>query len=124
MEDPQMSSVVETSLGILCSGFFSWLFTFLYYRKSLAQQAGVSSDQISQLLAVAANEAETIRQMLMQRRMEESIKEYRHAGTPLRTVASYTDLSDAEKADLFDAVLLRVKGRKARSNPFRSNSTA
>jgi len=107
-------------LGILSSGFFSWLFTFLYYRKSLSQQSVAASRQLARLIDLAAQADGTSRQLVMQKRLEDAFQEYRHAGTPYRAIESYTDLTNDEKAELFDAVILRAKGRRARSNPYRS----
>ena len=55
----------------------------------------------------------------MQKRIEDSITEHRRAGTPVRVIDTYSDLSNAEKAELLDTVLLRVKGRQPKQNKYR-----
>jgi len=55
----------------------------------------------------------------MARILDESIQEYRNAGTPVRVLDSYDSLTNEEKADLYDKVILRVKGRPGKSNKYR-----
>ena len=55
----------------------------------------------------------------MQKRIEESIAEHRRAGTPIRVIDTYNDLSNKEKAEMLDTVLLRIRGRKANQNKYR-----
>jgi len=115
-------------IGIALSGFLSWLFTHIYYRRSLDQQEKSSTQQIQVLrdllIAQAANAAaerdRVNAELLRQGRIEESIAEYRRAGTPVRTIDTYADLTNGQKADLLDTVLLRVKGRPAKSNKYRA----
>lgn len=111
--------ITVSLVGIGASGFFSWLFTHLYYKKSLTQQAGESSKQLAALVDLAGRANDTNRQLIMQKRIEEAIKEYRRAGTPVRVIDTYNDLTNEEKAQLFDTVFLRVKGRKAKTNKYR-----
>lgn len=112
--------IVLFIIGIVASGFISWFITDRYYRKSLGNQANEASKQMNTLIELAKSETETRKQLLMQKKIEESIEEYRLAGTPVRVIDTYTDLSNEEKADLLDLVLLRVKGRKAKNNKYRS----
>jgi hypothetical protein len=124
--------------GAAVSGLVSWLITAIYYRKSLTQQSDASEAQISRLTEVIQETQEAIQHgaadaiaalgqaqadasgaLLRQRRIEESVAEYRRAGTPVRVIDTYNDLSDNEKAELLDTVLLRVRGRPARDNKYR-----
>ena len=52
--------------------------------------------------------------------LEEAIEEYKRAGTPVRVLDSYDNLTIQEKADLYDKVMLRVKGRLGKSNKYRN----
>lgn len=113
--------IVLWIVGILLSALASWLITHRYYKKSLRQQNEESSRQLSELMGLANNVDAANPQRIMQARIEESIQEYRRRGTPVRVIDTYNDLSDGEKADLLDTVLLRVKGRKAKSNKYRSD---
>ena len=107
--------------GVALSGFFSWLFTHVYYKKSLKQQEDAAESQIGKLTDALAAQNETDAALLMQKRIEESIAEYKRTGTPVRVIDTYTDLSNDEKAEILDTVLLRVKGRKAKQNKYRSS---
>jgi len=108
-------------LGVVFSGLFSWFFTHLYYKKALKQQASETSNHLSKLIDIAERANITNRQLVIQKRIEESIVEYKRAGTPIRVIDTYNDMSNDEKADLLDTVLLRVKGRKAKTNKYRAS---
>ncbi len=101
------------------SGFFSWLFTHLYYKKSLRQQSSETERQLA-LLTKAAQEANaTNKTLLKQQRIQDAMAEYRRKGTPVALIDTYSDLNDAEKADLLDTVLVLARGRKAKANKYR-----
>jgi hypothetical protein len=113
--------------GIAASGFFSWLFTHLYYRKALLRQAEESAAQLqklTELVELGMQSAEARRQMLREKRIADCVLEYQRAGTPVALVDTYDDLSDAEKADLLDTVFMRAKGRKPKVNKYRARKTA
>lgn len=105
--------------GAGLSGFFSWLCTHIYYKKSLSTQQSAAGAQISRLMDALAAQNATDAELLRQRRTEESVAEYKRAGTPVRVIDTYADLNSEEKADLFDTVMLRVKGRKPNYNKYR-----
>jgi len=107
--------------GVTLSGFFSWLFTHVYYKKSLKQQEDVAESQIGKLTDALAAQNKTDTILLMQKRIEESIAEYKRVGTPVRVIDTYSDLNNDEKAELLDTVLLRVKGRRAKQNKYRDS---
>ena len=66
-----------------------------------------------------APEAEAAQVLLRQRRIEEGVAEYKRTGTPVWIIDSYADLNNEQKAELLDAVLLRVRGRPAKNNKYR-----
>ncbi len=115
------------AIGIVASAFFSWLFTHLYYKKALARQADESNAQINKLTElVEQGKASTTlnRHILRQKRMEDCVLEHQRAGTPVGLIDIYGDLTDIEKADLMDAVFLRIKGRKPKVNKYRGDKVA
>jgi Asp-tRNA(Asn)/Glu-tRNA(Gln) amidotransferase B subunit len=109
-------------IGIVASAFFSWLFTHLYYKKALARQAAESTTQINKLTELIEQgkaSAALTRHTLRQKRIEDCVLEHKRAGTPVGLIDTYGDLTDIEKADLMDAVFLRIKGRKPKVNKYR-----
>ena len=118
--------VVLALVGIAASGFFSWLFTHLYYRKALVRQVNESSAQLAtltELITQGKHSADLNREVLRQRRIQECVDAYRRE-SPVDRIDSYSDLSNTEKAELLDAVFLRVKGRKPRANKYRGERLA
>jgi ABC-type bacteriocin/lantibiotic exporter with double-glycine peptidase domain len=114
-------------IGIIASAFFSWFFTHLYYKKALARQADESANQINKLTElVEQGKASTAlnRHILRQKRIEDCVLEHRRAGTRVGLIDTYGDLTDIEKADLMDAVFLRIKGRKPKVNKYRGEKVA
>ena len=110
-------------VGIAASAFFSWLFTYLYYKKAFAQQAAESSTQLNkltQLAEQARSSADLNRVVLRQKRIEDCVGEHRLSGTPVGLIDTYDDLTNDEKADLVDTVFLRIKGRKPKVNKYRA----
>jgi len=111
--------LIGTVIGVLASAFFSWLITHSYYRRSLRSQASEASGQIAAILGLAEANRQAARELLLQRRVEETLQDYRRAGTPEPTIDTYTDLTNEEKATLLDRVVLRKKGRLPRTNKYR-----
>ena len=113
--------------GATVSALVSWFFAQIYYRKSLVKQERASERQVNSLMEAleqAVNRAQApgaaAAQVLMrQRRIEESVAEYKRAGTPVRVIDTYADLSNEQKAELLDMVSLRVRGRPAKNNQYR-----
>ncbi|MDQ7838949.1 MAG: hypothetical protein RDU59_10730 [Thermodesulfobacteriota bacterium] len=115
---------MEVILSIIGSALFSWLITSIYFRKSLKQQSKEAEKEISQLLKSFENiQKEKNERVLYQHRLEESIQEYRKTGTPVRVIDTYDNMSEEEKANLYDAVMLREKGRLGKSNKYRNKKT-
>jgi hypothetical protein len=54
-------------------------------------------------------------------RINQAVEEYRKRGTPVCAIDSYSDLTEEQKAEIYDAVMLRVKGRLGKSNKYRKN---
>ncbi|TDI81537.1 MAG: hypothetical protein E2O79_07610 [Caldithrix sp.] len=106
-------------LLFIAGGLLSWLVAHIYYKKSLTQQEQAASEQLSHMINLAEQLNAADQQIIEQRRIEESIGEYKRAGTPVNVIDTYDDLTDEQKADFFDTVMLRVKGRKAKSNKYR-----
>ncbi len=116
----------ETILFILGAAI-SWYITHIYYRKSLKDQERSSRQQIARLTEVlkrTVNDAQrpgvaAARIIFEQNRIKDCVDEYTRAGTPVRFIDTYHDLSDDQKADLLDTVLMRARGRPARDNKYR-----
>ncbi len=51
----------------------------------------------------------------------QAVAEYKHAGTPVRVIDTF-DIPTSQKADIYDAVMMRVKGRLGKSNKYRNQS--
>src|SRR5262245_50398259 len=126
------SDLVLFFAGAALSALISWFITQVYYRKSLEYQERTSEQQLNRLMGALEQATHHAQQpgaaaaqvLLRQRRIEEGVAEYRRAGTPVRVIDTYADLSSEEKAELLDTVLLRVRGRAARDNRYRKAGIA
>ena len=113
--------------GAAVSGLLSWFITQIYYRKSLERQERASGQETNRLIGAleqVANQAHApgaaaAQVLLRQRRIEEGVAEYKREGTRVRAIDTYADLSNEQKAELLDTVLLRVRGRPAKNNKYR-----
>jgi hypothetical protein len=114
-----LRDIIFLIIGAVASGFFSWLFTHIYYRKSLGGQERTAESQIKALTSALETQNSGNSALLKQKRIEECTAEYKRAGTPVRVIDTYTDLTNEEKADLLDTVSLRAKGRPAKNNKYR-----
>jgi uncharacterized membrane-anchored protein YjiN (DUF445 family) len=110
-------------LGVVLSGFFSWLFTHLYFKRSMRNQATEASREIATLQTLVSKTVETNRQSLLHKRIEESVDAWKNEGTAINVIDTYDDLSDQEKADLLDKVSLRVKGRLSKKNKYKATGS-
>lgn len=114
---------MEILIGIIGSGLISWWITYIYYKKSLYHQAKESQEEIKKLLSVLENIQNNNREVFLARVLNECIEEYRRSGTPVRVLDSYDQLSIEEKADLYDKVMLRMKGRLGKLNKYKNNKS-
>ncbi len=118
-------TVIGTAFGILAS----WLITRTYYLKSLCNQREEFLNtekeyrKIIEKFADKTNSYDMVnRKLLEEKRIDQCMEKYAHTGGGdflIKMVDTYTDLSNKEKADLLDTALLRARGRKANTNPFR-----
>jgi len=114
-------------LGVL----LSWLFTHIYYKKSLKKQAEEANKENQQLIdalkKVPAYDEEVFKQQLIepaydekvfkQQLIEKALEEFIRKGTPLKYINTL-DISTKEKADIYNKVCLRKKGRLPKNNPY------
>lgn len=112
---------METLIGIIASGLISWFFTHLYYKKSMKQQLNASNEENRKLLSLLENQQNNKHEVFIAKVLDESIQEYKQAGSPVRVLDSYDSLTQEEKADLYDKVMLRVKGRLGKSNKYKTD---
>jgi hypothetical protein len=112
---------METLSGIVGSGLLSWLITHAYYKKSMQQQSRESQEEIQKLLSILEQQQNNSREVFIAKVLEEAIKEYKQAGTPVKVLDSYNLLTTQEKSDLYDKVMIRVKGRLGKSNKYKTN---
>ena len=112
-------TIVSTTIGIGCSAFFSWFFTYRYYKRSLADQAREASAQISTIMNAVGSVQQVNRDLLLQKYLEDAIEEHRRSGSPIRVIDTLDSLTREEKAVLYDKVCMRVKGRPGKSNPYK-----
>lgn len=113
--------------GVFASGFLSWLFTHWYYRKAMARDAAEASAQLTRLnkLVEQGQAAADLRKhILRQTRIQDCVAEHQSAGTPVGLIDTYGDLSTEDKADLLDAVFMRIKGRRPKVNKYRAKNGA
>ena len=144
LENPVERELLFFFAGAALSGLFSWLATAIYYRKSLDQQEAASEKQIQRLLKaiqdpkpkpappqaprngflgfIVKETAPLERELIRQKRIEECLAEYKRAGTPVRVIDTYQDMTNEEKAELLDTVLLRARGRPAKNNKYCGNA--
>ena len=108
------------------SAFITWLVIYFYYQKSLENQKIEFEKQITPLITEIKKASENNNQainnnhlLLRDKRINDASVEFRKKGTPKYLIDTYQDLNDDQKAELFDTVLILVKGRKGKNNPYR-----
>ncbi|HAT9096987.1 TPA: hypothetical protein JBB34_00595 [Legionella pneumophila subsp. pneumophila] len=100
-------------IGVL----LSWLFTHIYYKKSLKQQAKEANKENLQLLAGLKKEDAYDKEVFKQQLIEKALEEFIRKGTPIGYINTL-DVSDEEKADIYNKACLRKKGRLPKNNPY------
>jgi len=111
--------IITLTVGI----FFAWLFTHLYYKKSLKNQEEEATKQIDECLnlKLVDNQLNNSAELLRLEYIKQAVAEHKRAGTPVRVIDTF-NIPDSEKADIYDAVMMRVKGRFGKSNKYRNKS--
>lgn len=115
-----MEILINIFIAII-SIIFTLIITDRYYKKSLSDQEKQWEKARSLLIAKIESSAATDKLVLYEKRIIEAIQDYRRRGTPKFIIDIYTDLSLAEKEKMYDDVLLRVKGRVGKNNPYRQS---
>lgn len=110
-----LTNVIIAVISIL----ITWWMTHCYYRKSLLDQAAQWGKIESQLLGILDETAPTDKLVLYEQRINSAIQDYKRKGTPKYIIDTFDDLSLAQKEKMYDDVLLRVKGRKGKNNPYK-----
>lgn len=92
--------------------------TNIYYKKSLIEQEKASQNMINELRRLIPPKAWETKEGLRLKHIEQGVEEYKRAGTPKKVIDTF-NISQEQKAEIYDTVLLRVKGRPGKSNPYR-----
>lgn len=113
-----MEILINAVIAVI-SIFITWLITDFYYKKALNEQT-MQWEKVESELLNRLNATDPLNKLILyERRIASAIQDYRRIGTPKLIIDTFYDLSLAEKEKMYDDVLLRVKGRKARSNPYK-----
>lgn len=111
--------------SLFFGALMSWYITRWYFLASQKDLEAVNSNlesKISQLLIELRTFDASNKIALLEEKIEKAIQEYKHSGTPKKYIDSLNDLDNNQKAELFDDVFMRVKGRKAKQNPYETKS--
>jgi len=106
--------IILTIVGIIAG----WLITHVYYKKALEDQEKEASKQISEYIKLINEQSNNTKEFLKLKYIEQAITEYKKASTPVKLIDSL-NIPVSEKADIYDAVMIRVKGRLGKSNKYR-----
>lgn len=103
------------------------LLSQLYYLKEAKEQRHVFHNQkltleheIKSLTTELAKYDQDSKLILQQERMTEALEEYKRTGAYKNIIDTYTDLNQTEKADLYDIISMKAKGKKPSNNPYRN----
>jgi hypothetical protein len=102
----------------LVSTIIGFGITHFYYRKSLSSQAEAWGQMQSDLLDKVKSLSPNDKLILKEQRLNIAVNDYKKKGTPKFIIDTFTDLSTAEKREMYDIVLLRAKGKKGKNNPY------
>ncbi|HBB6896228.1 TPA: hypothetical protein I8038_000247 [Legionella pneumophila] len=108
--------VILGFLGIIAS----WYFTKKYYEKSLQNQAEETNKEIEKLIPSMENYKDNNGEVIKEQRIVAALNEFIKKGTPVNVIDSF-DISDDEKADIYEKACLRKKGRLPKNNPYRKS---
>jgi len=109
--------ILEITLFI-AGALISWLITHCYYKKSLQNQESELSKQSNEWKKLIGDQIMNSKESLRLQYIEKATEEYKRAGTPARVIDTF-NVSEGEKADIYDAVMMRCKGRLGENNKYR-----
>jgi len=115
-----IAEIIINLIFLVIGSFISWLITHCYYRKSLKNQQIESSKEITAWEQIIENSQINTNETKRLNYINLGVEEYNRHGTPYRVIETF-NISKNEKADIYDAVMIRVKGRPGKSNPYRNN---
>ena len=104
--------------GVLLGGLVSWMITHIYYNKSIENQEIVNSKIIAQYKDLISENKKNSDKALKLEYINLAAEGYKRAGTPVKVIDSF-DIPNNEKAEIYDSVMMRVKGRLGKSNKYR-----
>lgn len=113
-----MEIIINIAIAVI-SILITWWIAHLYYKKSLAGQATQWEKIEEHLLGKLDKAVPGDKLVLYEQRINSAIQDYRRKGTPKYVIDTFEDMSLPEKEKMYDDVLLRVKGRKGKSNPYK-----
>jgi hypothetical protein len=108
---------INLSLTV-ASVFFSWLFTRIYYLKSLRQQNDEHAKELKALNAAIQNKTQLDSLLLKQNHVDAAVECWRLKGGPTRYIDSLLDSTQEEKAEIYHSACVRHKGRVPKQNPY------
>lgn len=111
------TTIINIGLTLL-GALISWGITHMYYKQSLKNQEIEASKQIKEWDTLCNNQTKTSKEALRLQYIEQGVAEYKRAGTPVRAINTF-DIPNPKKAEIYDSIMMRVKGRLGKSNPYR-----
>ena len=84
----------------------------------LNTQVIVCGNESDNWIKLADQQAKDSDEYLMLVRINQAVKEYLRRGTPVNVIKTF-NISESKKAEIYDAVMMRVKGRLGKSNPWK-----
>jgi len=116
-----MKEIVLLLTGVALGAVFSWIITHFYYKKNLKNQEQAASKEIDEWKKLVSSQEKFSKEALRLDYIDKAVVEHKQKGTPVRVIDTF-DISNDEKADIYDAVMMRVKGRLGKSNKYRNQS--
>ncbi len=116
-----MEIMINIAIAVI-SILITWWIAHLYYKKSLSDQAAQWEKVESKFLSKLDEVSPKDELVLYEQRINSAIQDYRRKGTPKYIIDTFDDLTFAQKEKMYDDVLLRVKGRKGKNNPYAQSS--
>ncbi|HAT2015391.1 TPA: hypothetical protein KLD78_001729 [Legionella pneumophila] len=107
-------NLLIAAVSIICT----WWISHCYYKKSLSDQTDHWLKIESTIWGQTNNTNQENKLVLYEQRVRDAIQDYKIKGTPKYFIDTYNDLTQEEKAQMYDDVLLRAKGRKGKNNPY------